>query len=106
MADPSRFSSSPLARHNAPFTIVIVLAGAALSWFTLTQGVFGRSAADPSVAAVVTTRAPTLQPVASAGEPIDDITITSSTVPAAAAVPLQGLSTEVLLEGLAQPAFA
>ncbi len=106
MADPSRFSSSPLARHNAPFTVLIILAGTALTWFTLTQSVFGRSTADPDVAAAVTTRAPALQPTLSEGEPADEITTTSATAPAVAVLPLKGLSTEVLLEGLAQPAFA
>jgi len=114
MADPLHPSNGPFARHNAPFTIATIVAVAALTWFTLTQDVFGGSTAESATATTATTGiAPTtaLQPDAATDDPgatTDDpaAETTTTTAPPAAASPLKALATEVLLEGLSQPAFA
>jgi glucose/arabinose dehydrogenase len=106
MVDPFRPATGPFARQNAPFTIAAALAVTALTWFVLTQDVFGESSAAPAVqtAPVVSTLAS--DPVADTAEASVDSAPTTQTAPASAASPLQSLGTEVLLEGLAQPVFA
>jgi len=104
-ADMVDAGNGPLARHNLPFTAAIAVAVSALTWFTLTQDVFGTS--DPAGADAVATTAP--GPTGSA--PQEETApaaaeSTPTTTPEAPANPLQGLATEVLREGLDQPVFA
>ncbi len=103
MADLFRPRTGPFARQNAPFTIAALVAVTALTWFALTQDVFGESSATPptTTPAAVATLAP--DPTVAIAEAD---TTSPATAPQSAASPLQALGTEVLLDDLAQPVFA
>lgn len=96
----------PFARQNAPFTIAIIVAVTALTWFAVTQDVFGGSGEAAGGVTTTTGAATALQQEQSIGGIAGQETTTTSAAPAATVSPLRGLASEVLVEGLAQPVFA